>query len=75
LTEVGSLISPSPRQPMLMASEWNFLSSFHEFPFLKVALGGAVQTGTNWHPQLFRVQPRWFNAPLFRRSFSLGVVF
>jgi hypothetical protein len=59
----------------LAESDRNLLSSFHEFPFLKVALGGAVQTGTNWHPQLFRVQPRWFNALTFRRSFSFGVAF
>lgn len=58
---------------MLAKSDRNFLGSFHEFPFLKVAPGGAVQTGTNWHPQLFRVQPRRLNAPTFRRSFSLGV--
>jgi len=58
---------------MLAKSDRNFLSSFHEFPFLKAAPGGAVQTGTNWHPQLFSVQSRRLSAPTFRRSISLGV--
>ena len=58
---------------MLAKSDRNFLGSFHEFPFLKAAPGGAVQTGTNWHPQLFSVQPRRLSAPTFRRSISLGV--